>query len=98
MNKPKRILYRGVPMIEGWPEKIMAAQQIVSLMLKGRAVPRVRYGDEHVDLRADQHACRDCAVLKNEFHVPGCDGEECPVCAGQLITCDCPFDESEEDA
>ena len=34
MNKPKRILYSGVPMIEGWPEKIQAAQNVSSYTLK----------------------------------------------------------------
>jgi hypothetical protein len=33
-------------MIEGWPEKIVAAQKIVSMRYEGRDVPRVRYGDE----------------------------------------------------
>ncbi len=98
MTQPKKILYHGVPMIEGWPEKIMAAQQTVSLTLKGRAVPRIRYGDEHDDWGAHEHACHDCSVLKSEFHVPGCDGEECPSCRGQLISCDCPFDHRAEDA
>jgi hypothetical protein len=98
MNQPKRILYRGVPMIEGWPEKIMAAQQTVSLTAEGRTVPRIRYGDEHDDWGANEHACHDCRVLKSEFHVAGCDGEECPLCGGQLITCDCPIDDSAKDA
>ena len=98
MAQPKRILYRGIPMIEGWPEKIIAAQQILSYTLKGRAVPRVRYGDEHDDWGANQHACDDCRVLKGEFHVPSCDGEECPVCGGQMLSCDCPFDDRTEDA
>jgi rRNA maturation endonuclease Nob1 len=88
----KRISYRGVPMSEGWPEKIMAAQQTRSYTLEGRVVPRIRYGDEHDGWGADQHACHDCRVLKKEFHVPGCDGEECPVCGGQLLSCNCPFD------
>ena len=35
MTKPKRILYRGVPMIEGWPEKITGAQQIEFQLLEG---------------------------------------------------------------
>jgi hypothetical protein len=93
MNQPKRILYRGIPMIEGWPEKIIGAQQTISLTAEGRAVPRIRYGDEHDDWGANKNACHDCRVLKSEFHVPGCDGEECPLCGGQLISCDCPFDD-----
>jgi hypothetical protein len=28
MIEPKHILYRGVPMIEGWPEKTEAAQNV----------------------------------------------------------------------
>ena len=98
MSRAKRILYRGVPMIEGWPEKIMAAQEIVSLALEGRAIPRIRYGEEQSDLNAAKIPCHDCAILKGEFHVPGCDVEECPICGGQLLTCDCPFDDLAEDA
>jgi len=33
-------------MIEGWPEKIMAAQEIVSFKSEGRDIPRIRYGSE----------------------------------------------------
>jgi hypothetical protein len=98
MAQLKRVIYRGISMIEGWPEKIVAAQQILSLAAEGRTIPRIRYGDEHDDWGANEHACHDCRVLKNEFHVPGCDGEECPLCGGQLITCDCPFDDRAEDA
>jgi hypothetical protein len=94
MSEPKRILYRGVPMIEGWPEKMLAAQQSPSYAVQGRDVGRVRYGDEHDDWGADQQACHDCRVIKGEFHVPGCDVERCPLCGGQVITCDCPYDES----
>jgi hypothetical protein len=98
MTQPKRIIYRGVPMIESWPEKIEAAQSLVSYTLDGRAVPRIRYGNEQDDWGAEQHACHDCRVLKGELHVPGCDGEECPVCGGQLLSCDCPFDDRADGA
>jgi hypothetical protein len=93
MNEPKRIMYRGAPMIEGWPEKIRSAQKLSSYTLKGRSVPRIRYGDEQDDWHADRVACHDCRVIKGEFHVPSCDVEECPACGGQLLSCDCDFDE-----
>jgi hypothetical protein len=98
MNEPKRILYRGVPMIEGWPEKIQAAQKVLSYTAEGRPIPRIRYGDEQSDWHADRIPCHDCRVIKGEFHVPSCDVEECPLCGGQFISCDCPFDEGEGDA
>jgi hypothetical protein len=92
MTQAKRILYRGVPMIEGWPEKIAAAQLIQSYKMKGVIFPRIRYGEEQDDWGADQQACHDCAVIKGEFHVPDCDAEECPSCSGQLLSCECLFD------
>jgi hypothetical protein len=96
MTEPKRILYRGVPMVEGWPEEIRAAQEIPSYSLDGKSVPRIRYGNEQDDWGADNHACHDCGVIKGELHVVGCDGEECPVCHAQLLSCDCHFDKDED--
>jgi hypothetical protein len=92
VSEPKRIIYRGVPMIEGWPQRIEDAQRVTSYTMQGQTIPRVRYGDEHDDWGANDHACHDCRVLKGEFHVVGCDGEECPVCGSQLLSCDCPFE------
>jgi hypothetical protein len=96
VDQKKRVVYRGVPMVEGWPEKIVEAQQIPSLSLNGRPVPRTPFGAEQSDWRAERMPCGDCGVLKGEFHVPSCDVEECPACHGQLITCDCEFDAPQE--
>jgi|SRR5580698_1748734 hypothetical protein len=93
MTEAKRILYRGIPVIEGWPEKVAAAQCVLSYTLNERTIPRVRYGDETDDWGADKSPCHDCRAIKGEFHVPSCDVEQCPGCGGQLLSCDCPFDE-----
>jgi len=34
---------------------------------------------------AQEKPCDDCGVLKEEFHIEGCDIEMCPKCGGQLI-------------
>jgi len=93
VDKTERVIFRGQQVAKGWPEKIMAAQQIPSYSFEGKAIARIRYGDEHDDWGADRQECHDCAVIKGELHVPSCDVEECPVCGGQVLSCDCDFDE-----
>lgn len=33
--------------------------------------------------------CGDCNALSGNYHHWGCDAEWCPVCGGQLISCEC---------
>src|SRR5216684_2314146 len=95
-ERPK-VIFRGVSMIEGWPEKIQAAQTIVTCEVNGTEVPRVRYGDEEDDWGADKRPCHDCGVLKGQYHVgSACDVERCPRCRGQVISCDCEHEGDEE--
>lgn len=37
--------------------------------------------------------CHDCGAEHGNYHHPGCDVERCPICNGQLISCDCYGDE-----
>ena len=78
MTQPKCILYRDVPMIESWPEKIEAAQSLVSYTLDGRAVPRIRYGNEQDDWGAEQHPCHDCRVLRRRTSRSGLRSRKVP--------------------
>lgn len=80
--------YRGVEMIEGWPERIRAAQVDTHVNVEGRRLARIPYGAETRPWGASR-PCRDCAVFRGELHVPGCDAEECPACGGQAIGCGC---------
>ncbi len=98
MPEPKRILYRGVPMIEGWPEKIMSAQNVLSYTLNGESRSSHSLRRRARRLGRRPNACHDCRVIKGELHVPSCDVEECPACGGQLLSCDCPFDERSDSA
>jgi len=92
----KTVTYNGVEVVEGWPERIAEGQTVTTYSIGGKEYPRIRYGDEAADWGAKTHPCHDCAVVKGQLHVLGCDVERCPVCKGQVITCDCPYDEDDE--
>ena len=66
----------------------------------GAELPAVRYGSDAVEATGDDphaHRCHDCNIQVGGFHHPGCDMEQCPRCGGQLITCGCLEDGSEDD-
>ncbi len=64
-----------------------------SFRIGGKSFARIRYGDEREDWGADHQPCHDCGVSKGELHVFGCDAERCPSCGGQVIYCECDFDD-----
>lgn len=57
---------------------------------------RVRFGQEGIGLgNQPGERCPGCGATVGGYHHPGCDVEQCPVCRGQLIECDCPRADSE---
>ena len=60
---------------------------------------QIPFGSERVDehlpspikamLSHKDERCPDCNVERGGYHHPRCDGEECPKCHGQLISCEC---------
>lgn len=94
----KYVKVNGVEVLEGWPERIQEAQEIPTYTIGGKEYSRIRYGDESEDWGASKRPCHDCAVIKGQYHVLGCDVERCPVCKGQVISCECPYgDEGDAD-
>jgi hypothetical protein len=85
----KFVKCNGVDVIEGWPEKIEDAQRSPTVFINSKEYGRVRYGEEEGYKSADVRPCKDCAVIKGQFHVRGCDTERCPACGGQAMGCEC---------
>ena len=87
--------YNGVMMAAGWPQAIEDAQDIDTISIMGAPYVRVRFGTEkHLPTSAAK-VCGDCGVLPGQFHVPGCDIEECPRCGEPRLSCDCEVDQED---
>jgi hypothetical protein len=87
-----RIIFRGRGVHPTWPNRLEQAQRQTTVSLGGQMIPRIRYGNEGRGWGTPSEPCRDCAAIRGEFHVPGCDMERCPACHAQAIACGCSYD------
>ena len=91
----KTVIYNGVNMASDWPAKIEAAQQTTHYTSAGRKYSRIRYGDDNP--KWGERPCRDCGVVKGQFHVQNCEYETCPICGESFAGgCTCKIDELSE--
>jgi hypothetical protein len=60
--------------------------------IDGQLYERIRFGNETTSFFcAYDKFCGDCISIIGEFHMSGCDMEECPKCHGQAISCSCDY-------
>jgi TIR domain len=80
--------YQGTQVASYWP-KYLEASQHQSHFLVTASFKRIRYGSEkrYGKKMTFRSNCHDCAALVGQYHVFGCDVEECPMCGDQNISC-----------
>jgi len=92
---PDQEAIKSGAMVDGWPDKIREAQDMPKIVLNGQEWTRLTYGEEQLDYGSNHQPCHDCGALKGQYHVDGCDVEECPACHEQAIGCGCNLAEGE---
>lgn len=66
---------------------------IQCVVCDGEEYERIKVGDEGDWQEGEADAvCGDCGRKYGEYHADGCDCERCPICGGQLLSCDCDLD------
>lgn len=56
---------------------------------QGVEFKRIKYSSVRNYTEKEYEYCGDCGAINDEYHVFGCDIEECPKCGGQLLSCEC---------
>jgi len=75
-------------------DEFQESQKQKTIKIGDKVFRRIKYGNEEwIDekgkvLKIPKRPCDDCAAAIGQYHVLGCDIEQCPKCKGQLLSCD----------
>jgi hypothetical protein len=85
------VIYNGQRMTRESAAYLEKVQSLTHYRVGSKFYPRLPYGAETFrDPReAGSKPCRHCGAVKGQLHEPLCDYEQCPVCGGQVMSCDC---------
>ena len=84
--------YNGVFMRRDYAESLESAQRLAFYRVDGRSIGRLRFGKETYPMVTPGHGlCECCSAARGQFHEPLCEREQCPICAQQVMSCDCPI-------
>ncbi|MBC7877872.1 MAG: hypothetical protein H7Y59_11955 [Anaerolineales bacterium] len=88
--------FNGIFMSKELRDDILDEQKQVKLLIDGEEYFRITFGstDEWIDIDTNYsiYPCHDCAVIKGQIHLLGCDMERCPRCKEQLLSCGCNYE------
>jgi hypothetical protein len=87
------VTYNGVQMRWDYAEELEATQLLTHYRGHGGLFQRVPLGAEgHMTAyHRGRERCRCCNTVTGRLHSPLCEGEECPRCGLQVMSCDCDF-------
>jgi len=90
-----QVEFFGKWMTREWADALQAWQGISHYVSEGKPFQRIPYASEtfRQPLEARQGPCRHCSTILGKLHEPRCDYEQCPVCNGQAMSCDCEYAE-----
>lgn len=88
----RKVKFAGMEMAHYWPPQIRNAQ-VLRHVSYAATVRRIPYGYEMAPRYRMKANCYNCGVRRGQVHVPGCTAERCPLCSGQLVSCQCPIDD-----